>query len=90
MAMTEPRRSVLVPRLEDLADGGIQLRYDKLSDTLWISLESDPPPAINEWLDDDGAMVRCDPQTGRVVGFEIEGFLRRMLELAGTPRVLAE
>ena len=83
MAITDTRRiKPKPPALEDIDQAQVQLKYDRLSDTLWVSLVGDPRPAYNVYTDDDDTMFRVDPYTGEVVGLEIEHFLDRALRLS--------
>ncbi len=57
------------------------MKYEAGEDTLFVNLTGASQPAVNAYVDDD-TMVRLDPVTEEVVGFEIENFLDVLLAKA--------
>lgn len=86
MAMTEPREiHPRLPRLDEIDGSRVKTSYDRLSDTLWLTLVGEARPVVNVYADhDDDLMYLVDPYTEEVVGLEIENFLGRMLPSSGT------
>ena len=83
MAVTDTRRIKLkLPNLDDIDEAQVRVAYNRLADTLWVSLVGDPRRAYNVYTDDADTMFRVDPYTGEVVGLEIEHFLDRALRLS--------
>ena len=83
MAVTDTRGiEPKVPNLDAIDEAQVRVAYNRLADTLWVSLVGDPRPAYNVHTDDDDTMFRVGPDTGEVVGLEIENFLDRALRLS--------
>lgn len=73
----EPLLDLPRPRIEELDSSRFKIAYNKKHDTLFIRGQS-PRPATS--VDLGGEMwVRIDPQTGEILGFEIEDFERVFL-----------
>ncbi len=80
MAVTQrPRAVAEPPKLEEIDQAHVRVSYDRLADSLLVSLTDPPRAASNRYVDDD-TMFRVDPATGEVVGLEIERFLERALK----------
>jgi hypothetical protein len=85
MAMTESRElTPKVPVLEEIDQTQVRVSYNRLADTLWVSLVGESKPAVSVYVDDD-TIFRVDPYTEEVVGFEIENFLERTLQTSESP-----
>ncbi len=69
------------PRLPDIAtlpQGGLRFIYDEPTDTLSVDFFGRALPAVSVAVDRgdrDSLYLRVDPETGRVVGLQIEAFL---------------
>lgn len=78
--MTESRElTPKVPDLEEIDQTQVRVSYNRLADTLWVSLVGEPKPAVSVYVDDD-TIFRVDPYPEEVIGFEIENFLERTLQ----------
>jgi hypothetical protein len=65
-----------LPRLEELNSTVLEILYDHQLDTLFVHLLGHDQRATNP-LTGEYACYRVDPNTQRVVGLQIESFLRR-------------
>lgn len=83
MAVTQrPRAVPKTPKLEEIDQADVRDSYDRLADTLVVSLTRPPRPAYNVYVDDD-TVPRVDSSTDEVVGLEIERSLEHALRHSG-------
>lgn len=81
MAVAKRRWTQKPPPWDAIDRKKVRVEYEPDEDTLFVNPTGTPRPAINAYVDDD-TMVRLDPVTEEVVGFEIENFLDLLLAKA--------
>ncbi len=79
MAMTEMRTlRPKMPKLSNLDLTKSRFDFDRLSDTLYWDFYGEPRPAIS-YPRTDHVLYSVDPETEEVVGFQLDGFLARVV-----------